>query len=219
MKFDELQRDIVYRIIKGNDTFQVGELVWISSSSPRIHLNSVQQAACLDADEIPAGVAGLEFAPQFNWRVETKRGLGGYSRAIKESDDRVVVVSIHKKHLDNILAGKKTIEVRTNWPKAISLPFALVLYETGNSGGSKRIRARATCRNIHKLEDSDVCLQKSSFHTFSQKACLSESEISNYMARHTALYGWQLENVCPLDCRLEDAGLKRAPQSWCYANI
>lgn len=81
MKFDELQKDIVYRVLNGNDTLQKGDLVWIDSLTPTLHLNSVQNAAWLDEDDLPVGVEGLEFAPQPDWIVETRHGLGGYSRA------------------------------------------------------------------------------------------------------------------------------------------
>ena len=216
MKFDDLERDVVYRVTQGNDTFRDGELVWISSSSPALHLNSVQQTACLDADEIPAGIAGLEFTPQFNWRVETKHGLGGFSRAIKETDDRVVLVSIHKKHLDNILMGTKTIEVRTNFPKSVSTPFTVVLYETGNGGGSKRIRARALCQGAATLTDNALYEQNSILQKFMKDACLTEEELKQYMANHTALLGWELTHVQPINCSLSELKIHRAPQSWRY---
>lgn len=216
MKFDELERDVVYRVTQGNDTFHDGELVWISSSSPALHLNSVQQAACLDADEIPAGVAGLEFTPQFNWRVETKHGLGGFSRAIKETDNRIVLVSIHKKHLDNILMGRKTIEVRANFPKSVSAPFTVVLYETGNGSGSKRVRARALCQGVTTLPDKALYEQSSTLQKFMKDACLTEEELRQYMANHTALFGWELAHVQPINCSLSELRIHRAPQSWRY---
>lgn len=81
MKFEEPQKDIVYRVLNGNDTFQEWELVWIDSLPLTLHLNFVQNAAWLDEADNPVGVEGLEFTQQPDWIVETRHGLGGYNRA------------------------------------------------------------------------------------------------------------------------------------------
>lgn len=53
-------------------------------------------------------------------------------------------------------AGEKTIEVRTNWPRAVTAPFVILFYETGNGGGSKQVRAKAVCCGYDTLYDSNL---------------------------------------------------------------
>lgn len=217
MKFEQLQKDVVYRVTKGNDTFPAGELVWIDSLSDMPHLNSVQEGACLDEEDIPDGIAELEFIPEPNWDVQTKRGPGGYSRAVCLSRGNTVLISIHKRYLDKILSGEKVIEVRTNWPRVVAAPFVVLLYETGTAGGSKRVRAKAICSGCDTLHDSDLWDENAATRkAFSQKSCLSEKELKEYMATHTALFGWKLEKVQSFECALADLGVSRAPQSWSY---
>ena len=72
MRFEQLRKDVVYRVLNGNDTLQVGELVWIDYLTKTPHLNSVQAAAWLDGEDLQASVTGLEFVQQPNWIVETK---------------------------------------------------------------------------------------------------------------------------------------------------
>lgn len=217
MIFQQLQKDIMYRVVKGNDTFPVGELVWIDSLNNAPHLNSVQEGACLDGEDIQEGVSGLEFVPEPNWSVQTKCGPGGYSRPVCLSQEKTVLISIHKQYLDKIMTGEKIVEVRTNWPRAAKAPFVILLYETGNSGGSKRIRAKAVCSGYDILHDSDLWGTNTAvLNEFARKSCLFESELKKYMMAHMSLFGWKLENVQPFDCSLADIGVRRAPQSWQY---
>lgn len=217
MNFEQLRKDAMYRVVKGNDTFPAGELAWIDSMNDTLHLNSVQEGACLDAEDVQEGVCGLEFAPEPNWDIQTKHGPGGYSRPICLSQEKPVLISIHKQYLDKILAGEKTIEVRTNWPRAVKPPFVVLLYETGNGGGSRRVRAKAICSGHDTLHDSDLWSTDTvKLKEFARKSCLSESELEEYMATHTSLFGWRLENVHPFECHLTDLMVSRAPQSWQY---
>ena len=48
-----------------------------------------------------------------------------------------------------------------------------------------------------------------------KKACLTEKEINDY-GKGKDIYAYHLENVQPIDLKLSDLGLKRAPQSWQY---
>lgn len=217
MNFEQLQKDTMYRVTKGNDTFPVGELVWVDSLSNAPHLNSVQEGACLDTEDIQEGICGLEFVPEPNWNIQSKRGPGGYSRPVCLSREKTVLISIHKQHLDKILAGEKTIEVRTNWPRAARPPFVVLLYETGNGGGCKRVRAKAICSGHDMLRDSDLwSTDRTALKEFAQKSCLHESDLKEYMAAHTCLFGWRFENIQPFECSLNDLKILRAPQSWCY---
>lgn len=84
MRFDELEKNKMYRVVKGNDTLVVGDLVWTDTLNPRQHLNVLSDAACLDEDDISDGaLCDVEFEPADGWHIETKVGLGGYSRASK----------------------------------------------------------------------------------------------------------------------------------------
>lgn len=133
---------------------------------------------------------------------------------------RKVVLSIHKNFLDKILAGEKTIEVRRSFPKKLPLPFTILFYETGNGGGTKRIRAKATCNGFDLLHIADFQReQMETLKAFSQKSCLSHAALSEYIGQRQVLFGWRLENIVPLDSDLDEVGVRRAPQSWCYTYI
>lgn len=133
---------------------------------------------------------------------------------------RQVLISIHKRHLDRILSGEKTLEVRTTWPQNIEIPFQVLMYETGKDGGTKRIRACAECDGFVSLVDADLPLEgelpTEHLMEFSQKSCLEISEIKAYMSNHVLLAGWHLSKVNSCDASLSDIGVKRAPQSWQY---
>lgn len=84
MKYEELEKDKMYRVTKGNDTLDIGDLVWIDTLNPQPHLNILPDAACLETDDISdRALHGVEFELEPGWRIVTKTGLGGYSRAYK----------------------------------------------------------------------------------------------------------------------------------------
>ena len=82
MNFEQLRKDAMYRVVKGNDTFPAGELVWTVSMIGSPNLKSLQGGTSLGSGDIQEGVCGLEFAPEPNWDIQTKHGPGGYSRPI-----------------------------------------------------------------------------------------------------------------------------------------
>ena len=215
---EQMQRDTAYRVIVGNDTIATGDLVWMDSAFAEPHLNSMQQAACLDTEGFADGTAGLVLKPQPHWLVETKPGPGGHSHIHQDTHGILVVLSIHKQYLDKILSGEKTIEVRRNWPQANMTPFTVLLYETAAGRGTQKIRARATCTGCTLLRDTDIYSgQHENIVTdFSKQSCLTVDALKTYMGHRLALYGWGLEKVRPLEATLSDFGVKRAPQSWCY---
>lgn len=134
-----------------------------------------------------------------------------------------VLISIHKRHLDRILSGEKTLEVRTTWPQNLETPFRILMYETGKDGGAKRIRACAECDGFVSLVDADLPLagELPTKHMleFSEQSCLEIEEIKAYMSNHVLLAGWHLKNVDSYNASLADIGVKRAPQSWQYIDI
>ena len=218
MTVEQMQRDTAYRVVVGNDTIAAGDLVWMDSAFAQPHLNSMQQAACLDTEDMAEGTAGLVLKPQPNWLVETKPGPGGHSRIYQDTNGILVVLSIHKQYLDKILSGEKTVEVRRNWPQISMTPFTVLLYETAAGKGAQKIRARATCTGCVLLRDTDLYggRHEDIVTAFSQQSCLTADMLKTYMGHCLALYGWRLEKVRPLDAALADFGVKRAPQSWCY---
>lgn len=132
---------------------------------------------------------------------------------------KAILISIHKQHLDRILAGKKTLEVRTTWPQSLKPPFKVFMYETGKDGGAKRIRACAECAGYVPLSDSDIPIQDElpeKVLCFAEKSCLSIEDIRLYLFGHVMIAGWRLENVRAMDAALDDFGIKRPPQSWQY---
>lgn len=54
---------------------------------------------------------------------------------------------------------------------------------------------------------------------FCSKGCLSYKGLYNYGRTSGRLYGWNVQNVVPIDGTLQDLHVSRAPQSWRYCSL
>ena len=146
-------------------------------------------------------------------------------------DKKDVLISIHPKWVDKILNGEKTVEVRKVRPK-IGTPFKCYIYMTAGGyewqttvipppygtkkiyNGAKAVVAEFTCDRIcaiaytmDGLADVVDC----------ETSGLSPADFIEY-GKGKPLYGWHISGLKVYDKpkKLEDFGLKRPPQSWCY---
>ncbi len=137
-----------------------------------------------------------------------------------------ILLSVHPKWAQLILSGEKTVEIRRTMPKRgtadvppfrdghsfILTQIKLYLYETSPT---KMIVGEALC---HTIYDLGGCYRET-FHCLRQDARLSVKEMENYLPE-SAGYAFCLSKVVRYDqpLSLEEVGIKRAPQSWCYVN-
>lgn len=155
----------------------------------------------------------------------------------------VVVASVKKKWCQLILSGKKTIELRKNFPETIfketgGEPFTILLYETRANDGAGKIVGRVSCTGyepcthamIYDYDRSlpyalqEACYAKTD--SFLQRSCLTRDEIKTYSCGfrfhgidYEPLFGWLLTGPHALDMTLQEVGIKIAPQSWCYTEV
>lgn len=176
-----------------------------------------------------------------------------------------IVLSIKPEHLENILEGKKTLELRKTVPKnfvgwvnlyctkSMFLVDVLPFYEAMDvpleARGNDRydtlpkswntvmhgtpIQGKIVARfwfdnyidlSYYRLDNRDIEFNKFDNTIenidLEKELCLSWSEIEKYSNYgEKAIYAWHIKNLEIFDTpkKLEDFGLKRAPQSWCYA--
>lgn len=125
-----------------------------------------------------------------------------------------VLISIHRKWVEKIASGKKTIEVRKNFPR-LKPPFKCYVYEPKKENGSGKVVMEFEC-------DFDVvffpgCEPEFAKKTFLGKSCLTMQEIIEYSLMEP-LHGWKISRVKVYDNPKDvfDFGVKRPPQSWVY---
>lgn len=131
----------------------------------------------------------------------------------------IIVLSIHKQHADNILAGKKIYEFRKNKPKKENLPYLVLLYETQNGGGAGAIVG--ACRMSNAITFTACELETPVMGVWRKSlaggGCLTPEELKEY-AKGKDVYAWCVSNPIrfkePLP--LSKLGLTRAPMSWHY---
>lgn len=131
----------------------------------------------------------------------------------------IIILSIHKRHADNILAGKKIYEFRKNKPKKANLPYLVLLYETQNGGGAGAIVGACKMSNTItftacELETPVMGVWRKAL---ADGACLTPEELKQY-ANGKDVYAWYVSNPIrfkePLP--LSRLDLTRAPMSWHY---
>lgn len=131
----------------------------------------------------------------------------------------IIILSIHKQHSDNILAGKKIYEFRKNKPKKENLPYLVLLYETQNGGGAGAIVG--ACRMSSTITFTACELETPVMGVWRKSlaggGCLTPEELKEY-AKGKDVYAWCVSNPIhfkePLP--LSKLGLTRAPMSWHY---
>lgn len=122
-----------------------------------------------------------------------------------------IVLAIHPKWARLIYEGKKTIEWRKSFPKNNEID-KVFLYETAPT---KRITGFFTLNEIQCLLVSSVCAQP---WEIIERGCVPLPDLVKYRENVDCIYGWQINKVERFaeNKNIDDFGLKRPPQSWCY---
>jgi len=118
-----------------------------------------------------------------------------------------LILSIHDKHLQNIINGSKTIELRKTFPKNTSptSEFEIYFYNTK----TKKIEAKINTR-YKAVPKVNIYLGLIGLHSK-----VSFEEIIAYFSNSKEYtYYYFTSNICLLDMPLPKE--RKAPQSWCY---
>ena len=157
---------------------------------------------------------------------------------------RSVMLSVKPHFCDLIARGKKKIEVRKTKPNT-ELPFKCYIYCT-RAKRSEKLYSNGTVivKDTRKLLDPSVrypgskifqrwngkvigefvCDRIIKDHTFGHDplfnalSCMNDAEIASYCTANE-MYRWHISDLIIYDKPkdLSDFGMKRSPQSWCYA--
>jgi len=136
----------------------------------------------------------------------SKRETPKMKRMKKQMNDSVIL-SINPKWCNKIVSGLKTKEVRKSEPK-IKCPFKCYIYSTHPV---KKVIGEFICDYISRGYSDLVDVVDA------KESCLSPAEIIQY-ANGKSPYFWNITelNVYDNPRDIEDFGIKKAPQSWCY---
>ena len=154
-----------------------------------------------------------------------------------------IMLSIRPKWCELIASGRKTIEIRKTKPKC-DVPFKVYVYCTedfrtstknrnhklwigepingifdGKYLGNGKVIGEFVCKAILPISityadtNSRLALREFPY------TCLTDKEIMDYLGNGKTGYGWLISDLTIYDKPkdLSDFGIKRSPQSWCYA--
>lgn len=115
------------------------------------------------------------------------------------------LLPIHPRHVEGILARRKTVEIRRTVPKRDIT--RLVIYETAPSS-----RVVADCRVRLWIGSPDAAERR-----FRGRFGVSVREFRDYVSGRPEIAVLEIDDVIPVDDRcLRDYGLNSPPQSWVY---
>lgn len=130
-----------------------------------------------------------------------------------------IIQAIHKEHAENILSGKKTLELRKGAPSG-DFPYTVYLYETKNSGGLGLVVGLYTCKGKIRLKYPSSLDDSQAYkllEDYAKRACISVERLLAY-ADGGEIVAWIISE--PIRFRkprpLDIFGLKNPPQSWQY---
>ena len=129
----------------------------------------------------------------------------------------MLLISLHPRHSQNILAGKKTIELRKKPPRFtqegdefIFLFNKILIYET--------LPTAAIVGYVSPVKLMSFTAKE--WHRYSKKLCLSEEEISSYLGDRIG-YGIVIQNPVRIEpiplSKMRELGIL-PPQSYQYLN-
>lgn len=134
-----------------------------------------------------------------------------------------IVISIHPKWIQKIFTGEKKFEVRRRAPLQVP-PFKVYVYCTKGEGDW--LSEIIDSREIYKLNGNIVgeftCERiwdkRPPLKDQANGTCLSPRELYEYMGNKDHLDYIEIKDPIIYDKpkKLEDFGLTRPPQSWCY---
>lgn len=125
-----------------------------------------------------------------------------------------IILSIHPKWAKLIYDGKKTIEWRKSFPKAQKIN-KVFLYETAPV---KQITGFFTLGEIGCYLVSSVCAQPCDII---ERGCVPMTDLIKYRENVDCIFGWIIDKAKKFtkSKNIDDLGLKRPPQSWCYTEM
>jgi predicted transcriptional regulator len=130
-----------------------------------------------------------------------------------------VILSIHPKWAKLIYEGKKTLEWRKNTPNADFID-KVFLYETAPV---KKITGCFMYDHYYSLVFGVTKDGKPAdgAEVLIDRGCVPLDELKKYAGRKKEIFGWKFYKVRKFDSpkSLEDFGLTRPPQSWCYTEV
>lgn len=125
---------------------------------------------------------------------------------------KVVLISIHPRHCENIASGKKTVEVRKTKPK-LETPFKCYIYMTKSGNNALEIfeqdgNSYAHSVNYHmagKVIGEFICdffdeFEKGKGVKFKRfmalhETCLDVNSILQYIGTNDMIYGWHISDL------------------------
>lgn len=119
-----------------------------------------------------------------------------------------IMITIRKRHLNNMRKGVKPYELRLTRPK-VSPPFRVLCCVSGTGGA---VEAAFTCPACPELTCPDGKI--------AELGHITVEEVRSYR-REGTLYGWKVEDFEDWKAEgrakhITDYGITRPPQSWCY---
>lgn len=117
-----------------------------------------------------------------------------------------IILSLHPEWWKRILSEEKTLEIRKTAPHPVYFPLRVIVYLTVPVC---RVVGEFTCITARKITGS--------YEEIAAESCLRPCQLKNY-ADGKAIRAWEISNPIQYEKprRVEDYGMKRPPQSWCY---
>lgn len=143
---------------------------------------------------------------------------------------KAVMLSIRPRWCGLISLGKKTVEVRRTRPK-LNPPFTCYIYQTkshvpaylgfgGKAANPSGVIGEFVCDSIYTIDayPNQGALYTDEMHEIEWQTQLSWDELVEYQKGRACLFGWHISLLRMYDVprRIEDFGLTRSPQSYCY---
>lgn len=131
-----------------------------------------------------------------------------------------IIQAIHKEHAENILSGKKTLELRKGAPSG-DFPYTVYLYETKNSGGKGLVVGLYTCKGKISLKYPSSLLKdeqaRKILENYAKRACVTVKQLLDY-ADGGEIVAWVISEPIRFNKprSLNMLGLEKPPQSWQY---
>lgn len=132
-----------------------------------------------------------------------------------------ILISIRPKWVDLIRSGQKIDEIRKTRPARLgAMPFYRVyIYQTGGGG----VVGTFILRKVTYVQAYvDTYGMKHLTNTIGLRHCIDDYELFEYLynenVRKSAGWAWRISELQMFEkpMKLEQFGLKRPPQSWCY---
>lgn len=130
-----------------------------------------------------------------------------------------VILSIHPKWAKLIYEGKKTVEWRKTTPYRLRPTDNIYLYETSPV---KKVTGRIKMYSHAILSIEDVMAREDGYGmNYIDSGCVPIEDLLAYEGKSKALVAWCIGMAKKFNESLDidELGLKRPPQSWCYTEV